>query len=166
MWTSFEARLDENEQERPIPLRRALFDVLRGSGLRPGEGVTKKIKIRRLEPCKTCDGAGGKGRKTCGTCGGMGQVKQVSQSLFGQMINVVSCPKCDGTGHSFDEACRTCQGSGLDRQEVTISVQIPAGVAEGNYLTLRGEGVPTKEIARLAGITTRRVNQILAGEPR
>ena len=43
MWTSFEARLDENEQERPIPLRRALFDVLRGSGLRPGEGVTKKM---------------------------------------------------------------------------------------------------------------------------
>jgi hypothetical protein len=43
MWTTFEARLDENEQERPIPLRRALFDVLRGSGLRPGEGVTKKM---------------------------------------------------------------------------------------------------------------------------
>ncbi len=104
------------------------------------EGVSKKIKIQRLEPCKTCDGAGGKGRRTCATCGGMGQVKQVSQSLFGQMINVVSCPKCEGTGHSFEEACRTCQGSGLERQEVTISVQIPAGVAEGNYLTLRGEG--------------------------
>ncbi len=104
------------------------------------EGVSKKIKIRRLEPCRTCDGAGGKGRRTCATCGGMGQVKQVSQSLFGQMINVVSCPKCDGTVHSFEEACRGCQGSGLERQEVTISVQIPAGVAEGNYLTLRGEG--------------------------
>jgi len=104
------------------------------------EGVTKKIKIRRLEPCGSCGGAGGKGRKTCGTCGGMGQVKQVSQSLFGQMINVVSCPKCDGTGSTFDDACRTCDGSGLERQEVTISVNIPAGVAEGNYLTLRGEG--------------------------
>jgi hypothetical protein len=43
MWKNFEARLDENEQERPIPLRRAVFDVLRGSGLRPGEGVTKKM---------------------------------------------------------------------------------------------------------------------------
>ncbi len=104
------------------------------------EGVSKKIKIRRLEPCHVCSGAGGKGRKTCGTCGGMGQVKQVSQSLFGQMINVVSCPKCEGTGSTFDDACRTCEGSGLERQEVTISVQIPAGVAEGNYLTLRGEG--------------------------
>ena len=43
MWTNFEARLEENEQERPIPLRRALFDVLRGSELRPGDGVTKKM---------------------------------------------------------------------------------------------------------------------------
>jgi len=104
------------------------------------EGVAKKIKIRRLEPCRTCDGVGGKGRKTCTTCGGVGQVKQVSQSLFGQMINVVTCPKCEGSGSTFEDACKTCGGSGLERQEVTVSVQIPAGVAEGNYLTLRGEG--------------------------
>lgn len=43
MWESFEARLDENESDRPLPLRRALFDVLRRSGLRPGGGVTKKM---------------------------------------------------------------------------------------------------------------------------
>jgi len=43
MWKSFEARLDENESDRPLPLRRALFDVLRRSGLRPGGGVTKKM---------------------------------------------------------------------------------------------------------------------------
>ena len=43
MWESFEARLDENETDRPLPLRRAFFDVLRGSGLRPGSGVTKKM---------------------------------------------------------------------------------------------------------------------------
>lgn len=43
MWEGFEARLDENEQDRPIPLRRVLFDVLRSSGLRPGNGVTKKM---------------------------------------------------------------------------------------------------------------------------
>jgi hypothetical protein len=43
MWESFEARLDENERDRPLSLRRTLFDVLRGSGLRPGGGVTKKM---------------------------------------------------------------------------------------------------------------------------
>lgn len=104
------------------------------------EGVTKKIKLRRLEECHTCHGAGGKGKRTCSTCNGMGQVKQVSQSLFGQMINVVACPKCGGQGSTFEEACRTCEGTGLEKREATISVQIPAGVAEGNYLTLRGEG--------------------------
>lgn len=104
------------------------------------EGVTKKIKLRRLEECHTCHGAGGKGKKTCATCGGMGQVKQVSQSLFGQMINVVACPKCGGQGSTFEEACRSCEGTGQERREATISVNIPAGVAEGNYITLRGEG--------------------------
>ncbi|MCE7028100.1 AAA family ATPase [Jiella avicenniae] len=43
MWENFEARLDENDRDRPLPLRRALFDVFRGSGLRPGDGVTKKM---------------------------------------------------------------------------------------------------------------------------
>jgi len=104
------------------------------------EGVTKKIKLRRLEECGTCHGAGGKGKRTCPTCNGVGQVKQISQSLFGQMINVVSCPKCGGQGSTFEEACRVCEGTGLERREATVSVQIPAGVAEGNYLTLRGEG--------------------------
>lgn len=104
------------------------------------EGVTKKIKIKRMEPCHVCEGVGGKGKKNCDTCRGVGQVKQVSQSLFGQMINVVTCPRCAGKGFSFENACRTCEGSGLEREEATISVQIPAGVAEGNYLTLRGEG--------------------------
>ena len=43
MWEEFEARLDENERERAAPLRRALFEVIRASGLRPGEGATKKM---------------------------------------------------------------------------------------------------------------------------
>lgn len=43
MWENFEARLEDNERDRPVPLRRALFDVLRSSSLRPGDGVTKKM---------------------------------------------------------------------------------------------------------------------------
>ena len=104
------------------------------------EGTTKKIKVRRMDHCHACDGVGGKGKKTCPTCGGQGQVRQISQSLFGQMINVVTCPKCGGMGSTFETACPTCDGTGLERKEVTLSVNIPAGVAEGNYLTLRGEG--------------------------
>ena len=47
MWESFEARLDENERDGSLPLRRLLFNVLRGSGVRPGGGVTKKMCPRR-----------------------------------------------------------------------------------------------------------------------
>lgn len=104
------------------------------------DGVTKKIKVKRMDHCHACDGVGGKGKKTCPTCGGQGQVRQVAQSLFGQMINVVTCPKCHGNGSSFEVSCPSCTGSGLERKEATLSVTIPAGVAEGNYLTLRGEG--------------------------
>jgi hypothetical protein len=43
MWSEFQARIEENEQDHPVPLRRALFDVICGSGLRPGQGVTKKM---------------------------------------------------------------------------------------------------------------------------
>ncbi len=104
------------------------------------EGVTKKIKVRRQDTCHACDGAGGSGRQTCQTCGGSGKVRQVSQSLFGQMINVVTCPKCGGMGSTFKTSCAVCGGRGLERKEVVLSVNIPAGVGDGNYLTLRGEG--------------------------
>ena len=119
-------------EDLQIKVRLSLRDI--------NDGVTKKIKVKRMDHCHACDGVGGKGKKTCPTCGGQGQVRQVAQSLFGQMINVVTCPKCHGNGSSFDVSCPSCTGSGLERKEATLSVTIPAGVAEGNYLTLRGEG--------------------------
>jgi molecular chaperone DnaJ len=36
--------------------------------------------------------------------------------------------------------CRRCKGEGRTRAERTITVQIPAGVATGQYMTLRGVG--------------------------
>lgn len=104
------------------------------------KGATKKVKIKRFRPCKTCDGVGGSGSRTCSTCNGMGQVRQVSQSLFGQMVNVSTCPTCTGSGSVFSAPCNSCHGEGRTREESTISVKIPPGVSEGNYLTLRGEG--------------------------
>jgi hypothetical protein len=43
VWADFDARVEENEKEGPIPVRRNLFDVLRSSKLRPGDGATKKM---------------------------------------------------------------------------------------------------------------------------
>src|SRR5690606_37979818 len=103
-------------------------------------GVTKKIQLKRYGKCKTCDGAGGTGKQTCGTCGGQGQVRRVQNSFFGQVVNVSTCPDCNGQGQQIKTPCTACHGQGRVQEEVTIPIEIPAGVEEGQYLTMRGEG--------------------------
>ncbi len=107
------------------------------------KGVTKKVKVRRLERCDECQGTGaaeGSSLKTCPVCNGRGEVRQSTQSIFGQMVNVSACSNCEGTGEVIEDLCRACGGSGLSKREKTITVEVPAGVAKGNYMTLRGEG--------------------------
>jgi len=103
-------------------------------------GTSKKIKYKRYVACEHCGGKGGEGVRKCATCGGQGRVRQVSQSLFGQMINVAACPRCNGQGTTVSQPCNHCGGEGLERKEVTLAVKIPAGVQEGNYLNLAGQG--------------------------
>jgi molecular chaperone DnaJ len=103
-------------------------------------GVTKKVKLKRYNKCVTCTGQGGTGKQTCHVCGGAGQVRQVQNSFFGQIVNVTSCPECGGLGTLIKSKCATCSGSGRMLDEVTLSIDVPAGVEETNYLTLRGEG--------------------------
>ncbi|HZV12200.1 MAG TPA: molecular chaperone DnaJ [Candidatus Kapabacteria bacterium] len=106
-------------------------------------GVEKKIKLRHMKACDTCKGTGAKsgtGLQTCKTCGGSGQVRQVSRSMFGQMVNISVCPTCGGEGKTVREACPVCHGEGRVEGETVLKVNIPAGVAEGNYIPLRGQG--------------------------
>jgi molecular chaperone DnaJ len=103
-------------------------------------GVSKKIKYKKYEPCAKCGGKGGTGLRTCSTCQGQGRVRQVSQSLFGQMINVATCPACEGQGSTVSQPCGACGGQGRNSEQATVSVKIPAGVQEGNYIPLEGQG--------------------------
>ncbi len=106
-------------------------------------GVEKKIKLRRLEKCHTCNGTGAKGgtgTTTCPTCKGSGELRRASRTMFGQFVNIVQCSTCGGTGKVIKDPCNTCGGAGRVNGESTIKVKIPAGVSEGNYLTLHGEG--------------------------
>jgi molecular chaperone DnaJ len=106
-------------------------------------GVTKKLRVKRLDACPTCSGAGsapGSDKKTCPQCGGAGQVRRVTRSLFGQMVNVTTCNVCRGTGQIISSPCTTCQGEGRVRSTSTISVKIPAGVTSGNYIPIEGKG--------------------------
>jgi len=104
------------------------------------DGTTKKVRIRRAKVCTECSGKGGSGVKTCSTCNGQGQVRRISQSLFGQMVNVTTCPDCNGSGEMISSKCHACGGEGRVQTENTLDIKIPAGVSEGNYLNLRGEG--------------------------
>lgn len=106
-------------------------------------GVTKKIKVKRYGQCSECDGKGarrGTTSKQCPTCRGTGQVKQVSNTILGQFVNIQPCPDCHGEGKIIPDPCPQCRGEGRVRDESIVDVAIPAGVATGQYLTLRGEG--------------------------
>jgi len=107
------------------------------------EGVQKKIKVKRHAPCSECGGSGarkGTTRKSCPTCHGTGQVRQVSRSFLGQFVNIQTCPQCRGEGQIVTDPCPACKGEGRERSEGVVTVDIPAGVSAGQYLTLRGEG--------------------------
>ncbi|HTR96662.1 MAG TPA: molecular chaperone DnaJ [Candidatus Acidoferrales bacterium] len=103
-------------------------------------GVEKKIRVKHLKRCATCDGRGGRGERTCPQCNGRGQIRRVQQTMFGQFVNVTVCPRCEGEGHSVQEPCKTCGGDGRVSETETVSVKVPAGVASGNYIPLRGLG--------------------------
>jgi molecular chaperone DnaJ len=106
-------------------------------------GIEKKIKIKRQKKCDICNGSGAKtsgGKTTCPQCGGSGELRQVSRSMFGQFVNITTCPSCEGEGHIVKDPCLSCHGEGRVQGESTIKVNVPAGVMEGNYIPLQGQG--------------------------
>lgn len=106
-------------------------------------GAERTIKLRKQVPCGTCEGSGSRGGgapKTCEQCNGAGQVRRVQRTLLGQFMNVVPCPACHGEGSVISDPCGDCRGTGTIRGEETLKVKVPAGVATGNYITLKGQG--------------------------
>jgi len=106
-------------------------------------GTEKKLKVKKQVKCKECDGTGAKSNsdfETCSTCNGMGEVRQVSKTMFGQFVNVQPCPQCNGEGRIIRNKCDKCGGEGRHHGEETVRIRVPAGVREGNYITIRGQG--------------------------
>ncbi|MEE8267334.1 MAG: molecular chaperone DnaJ [Gemmatimonadales bacterium] len=106
-------------------------------------GAKRTLKLRTLETCEVCSGQGlaqGARPVACPTCSGSGQVRRATRSMFGQFVSVAPCPNCHGEGEVITEPCETCRGEGRVRGERKVAVDIPAGVADNNYLTLRGQG--------------------------
>lgn len=106
------------------------------------KGVEKTLKIKKQVACTECNGTGSKSGKTetCQTCHGTGEVRQASKTMFGQFVNIAACPTCGGEGQVVKDRCTSCYGEGIKQGEVTVKITVPAGVQDGNYLTLRGQG--------------------------
>jgi molecular chaperone DnaJ len=106
-------------------------------------GVEKKIKVNKLVSCRSCNGSGaenGSSYSTCGTCRGTGRITRVTNTILGQMQTSATCHTCNGEGRIITSKCKTCYGDGVVRDEETISINIPAGVAEGMQLSVGGKG--------------------------
>jgi len=107
------------------------------------EGVEKTVNVKLLNPCDQCQGTGaepGTTVTTCPTCRGAGEVRRAQQSFFGSVVSVSVCPNCAGEGKVISSPCRKCKGEGRTRGEEQVKINIPAGVATGQYMTLRGVG--------------------------
>ena len=126
--------------------------VNRGSDLRVkvklnlkeiANGVEKKIKVKKYVPCSHCHGSGAEGSegvKTCDTCKGSGVVTRIANTILGQMQTQTTCPTCGGEGKIVVKKCTECNGEGVVRDDEIITINIPAGVAEGMQLSMNGKG--------------------------
>lgn len=106
-------------------------------------GVEKKIKVNKAVACNTCHGTGAEGNsgfRTCNVCKGTGHIRRVTNTILGQMQTTSTCHNCHGEGQVIANHCKTCRGSGIVQGEELITIQIPAGVAEGMQLNVSGKG--------------------------
>jgi len=114
-------------------------------------GVNKKIKVNKYITCDTCGGNGAKDSSSysnCSTCQGTGQVTKISNTFLGQMQTTQTCHVCGGDGKTITNKCTKCHGEGMVKDAEVISLDIPAGVAEGMQLSVSGKG----NAARRGGI--------------
>lgn len=106
-------------------------------------GVEKKIIVGRTETCPDCGGNGcekGTTPEVCPDCRGTGAVRQQQRTPFGVMSTTTTCPRCGGKGKIIHQPCKKCHGVGAVRKNKTVSVNIPAGIDDGQTISLRGEG--------------------------
>jgi molecular chaperone DnaJ len=106
-------------------------------------GVEKRIKVKKQVACEQCKGSGakeGSSHSKCNTCGGSGHVTRTQNTILGPMQTTSTCPTCQGEGRVITEKCPRCSGEGVVNAEEVITLNIPAGVAEGMQLSVGGKG--------------------------
>ena len=106
-------------------------------------GTTRSIEMEVVEQCERCRGGGaepGTSVDTCRRCGGSGELRSVSRTAFGQLVRSAPCDACGGTGELIRDPCRDCGGRGRRRATRSLTVDIPAGIADDQRIRLSGHG--------------------------
>lgn len=106
-------------------------------------GVEKTIGINKQSVCDYCKGTGGKpGSKmnTCKTCNGQGKVQEIKRSILGSFQSVKTCETCLGSGKVPSDKCTVCHGAGVKKKDEQITVNIPAGMNNGEMVRMNGMG--------------------------
>ncbi len=105
------------------------------------QGLTTTIHLTSDAACSTCHGSGAKPGTTphtCPQCNGRG-VLDDNQGFFSFSQ---PCPNCGGQGYVIDDPCPTCHGTGVEKRPREVKVRLPAGVADGQRIRLKGRGGP------------------------
>jgi len=103
----------------------------------------KNVRLRKLSRCDTCHGTGGKPESkenTCPDCQGTGKVRRIVKTIFGSFEQMAACERCRGRGKVYAEKCAACHGVGRAQKEEDIVIDIPAGIDDGQTLSMRGFG--------------------------
>ena len=106
-------------------------------------GCEKEVSIDRVEQCPDCHGSGcakGTTAEVCPDCRGSGVIQQRRQTPLGYMSTSAPCQRCGGRGKIIHQPCPTCGGKSMVRRRKTIKVTIPAGIDNGQTISLRGQG--------------------------
>ena len=88
--------------------------------------------------CAACagTGAGALPPVACVACEGSGSV----QAVRGHMLFTTTCAKCGGTGRQVASRCPVCDGRGTEPRAEPLTIDVPAGVADGAVIRLSGYG--------------------------
>jgi molecular chaperone DnaJ len=106
-------------------------------------GATVEVGYDAVVLCATCRGNGaepGTPIETCERCGGAGQLRAVTRTPFGQVVRATVCDACHGDGRVPAQPCKACRGRGRVVEHVTVSVDVPAGIADGQRIRIAGRG--------------------------
>ena len=106
-------------------------------------GCEKEVTLSRTESCDSCKGTGcapGTTAEVCPDCHGSGTVRIQRGGGAFSFTTTTTCPKCGGKGKLIHQPCKDCGGSGTVRKQRKLTVKIPAGIDNGQAVSLRGQG--------------------------